>query len=91
MKDQGSHEQRISALGGYCDSCAPTRKRCLRRLDTSEFMRPGYEPERAVPWSAVIHVDSHRHELLENTVRWLDEDDAFLLAPTRERRVIDAA
>jgi hypothetical protein len=59
MQHQGSHEQRVAALGRYFNSGCPALDGSPRRLDTTEFMRPGHNPERAILWRAVVDVNSH--------------------------------
>jgi len=38
MQHQRSHQQRVAALGRHYKPCRPSRNRCLRRINTPEFM-----------------------------------------------------
>jgi len=58
MQHQRSHEQRIAALGRYFNSGCPPDNSSPRRLDTSEFVRPGHNPVRAILWRAMVYVTS---------------------------------
>jgi|GEM_PF-5412201 len=89
MQYQGSHKQRIAAIGRYFNPCFPPSKRSPRRFDTSELMRAGHDPEWAVLGRTVVHVDPDGQKPLENAVRCLDKDGALFLAPARKRWVID--
>lgn len=91
VQQQRSHEQRVASLGRHDSSRMPPCQGCLGRTYAPGFMGARHDTKRTVLGSTGVHMDSHGEHLPENLVRCVDENRTFLLAPSREGGVSDAA